>query len=522
LNPFTVRDRSAFLRTQDDINANLERHFWRWTAILVVLLVACAIIKDIHSWLWIDELYTITTARQPGPRAIIEATTEGTDGIPPLYSIMVNALLQVVQPEALAVRLPATIGFAIMIVCVLAFCRRRLPAIYAFCAVLLACNASLYYASEGRPYGIVLGCVAGALVAWQAAVDGRRRTLSLTILATCVGLMTAMHYFSVFFIGSLLVAEIVRWGRSRVLDFRLLAAVTLPVLLVLAAHGRIIEGSRRFQAHFHSPVSWDQIPEFYIEFFLPMAALGFLALAAVSVFTPSPPTSPTRGGGFIAAEWAAMITLLLIPAIVIVMSKYTINMFLPRYLAWGVIGFAILIAGLLHIASRGQVMAAVALAAVLITIIAAREIRYLHSKPVLREAEKLRVKLETLPEDAIPIVVPNNRAFIELSYYAAPRISRRLIYPLNRDLQMRYRHVDSASLLMSSLKNRTKLPIMSYDEMLTKFPRFLLATLPEDYLPWHLVRSGYRVVPMGSVDPPVLYIVEPPSERTETGNSDVR
>ena len=87
---------------------------------------------------------------------------------------------------------------------------------------------------------------------------------------------------------------------------------------------------------------------------------------------------------------------------------------------------------------------------------------------------------------------------------------------------MRYRHVDSASLLMSSLKNRTKLPIMSYDEMLTKFPRFLLATLPEDYLPWHLVRSGYRVVPMDSVDPPVLYIVEPPSERTETGNSDVR
>jgi hypothetical protein len=462
-------------------------------------------------------------ARQPGPGAIIEATIEGADGIPPLYSIVVNALLRVIQPEALAVRLPATIGFAIMVVCVLAFCRRRLPAIYAFCAVLLACNGSLYYASEGRPYGIVLGCIAGALVAWQAAVDGRRRTLSLILLATCVAVMTAMHYFSVFFIGSLLVAEAVRWAKSRVLDLRLLAAVILPVPLVLAAHIRILETGRRFQAHYHSPATWEHIPAFYIAFFLPMAAIGFLALAAVSVFKPSHPTSTTRGGGFIAAEWAAMITLLLIPAIAVVVSKYTVNAFIARYVSWAVIGFAMLVAGLLHIVARGQVMAAVAMAAVLIPLTAAREVRYLrYSKPALRDADKIRVKLETLPDDAIPIVVPHHHAFIELSYYAAPRMRSRLIYPLSRDLQMHYRQVDSASLLMAGLKNRTKLPIVSYEEVLAQFPRFLLATIPEDYLAWHLVRSGYRVVPMDSVNPPVLYMVERPSGTTAVSIPDVR
>src|SRR6185369_10568255 len=111
---------------------------------------------------------------------------DGMDGAPPLYPIFVSALLPVIRNEALAVRLPSTLGYGAMVVCLLAFCRRRLPASYAMGAVVLASSACLDYSFEGRSYGLGLGFAAGVLLCWQSAVDHRRRGLSLSLLAICV------------------------------------------------------------------------------------------------------------------------------------------------------------------------------------------------------------------------------------------------------------------------------------------------------------------------------------------------
>ena len=71
-----------------------------------------------------------------------------------------------------------------MVLCLLAFCRRRLPAAYScMAAALLVCDVCRRYSSEGRGYGVVLGCAAGALLCWQFAVDGRRRKLVIPMLA---------------------------------------------------------------------------------------------------------------------------------------------------------------------------------------------------------------------------------------------------------------------------------------------------------------------------------------------------
>ena len=124
--------------------------------------------------------------------------------------MIVAQTLPVVKPEALALRLPATLGYCAMVLCLMAFCRRRLPAVYAFVAALFACDALLFNSTEGRGYGIVLGCAAGALLCWQMAAEGRRRALTVTLLAFCLALMTALHYYAIFFPVPLAVAEIVR------------------------------------------------------------------------------------------------------------------------------------------------------------------------------------------------------------------------------------------------------------------------------------------------------------------------
>lgn len=173
MSSLAVFDRQTFLQMADRTNAALERHYWRWACLFLVLLLAFSVAKDIRLKLWLDELLTVHMAQQAGPAEILRATIDGSDGAPPLYAMIVASIMPIVKPQALAVRLPATLGFCGMVLCLLAFCQRRLSAVYAFVAALFACDACLMYASEGRGYGIVLGCAAGALLCWQMATDGR-------------------------------------------------------------------------------------------------------------------------------------------------------------------------------------------------------------------------------------------------------------------------------------------------------------------------------------------------------------
>jgi hypothetical protein len=216
----------------DEINVALDRYFWLFAALFGVVFLVCAIVEDVRTKMWFDELITLHMSQQASPGEIVKATLEGCDGAPPLYAMIVRAILPWVRHEALAIRLPATLGFGGMVLCLLAFCRRRLPAVYSFVSALLACTTCLRYSTEGRGYGVVMCCAAGALLCWQTAADGRRRILAIPLLAFCLALMTAMHYYSMFLLVPLFLAEMVRWRTSGKLDFAIIAAMA-PVLLVI-------------------------------------------------------------------------------------------------------------------------------------------------------------------------------------------------------------------------------------------------------------------------------------------------
>ena len=135
-----------------------------------------------------------------------------------------HACLPIVRPDALAVRLPSTLGFIGMLGCIMVFCHRRMPARYAFLAALFAATACGFYATEGRAFGLVMGCAAGALLGWQRAADRSPRLLALTLLGVFLMAMTALNYYSIFFLFPLGLAEIVRWRQRGRLDFAVLAA----------------------------------------------------------------------------------------------------------------------------------------------------------------------------------------------------------------------------------------------------------------------------------------------------------
>lgn len=485
-----------------------KRHFWLWAVLFVVLFLACSIAKDVRTPMWTDELLTLYVSQQAGAAEIVKATLEGIDAAPPLYAMIVAAILPLVGHQAAAVRLPATLGYCGMVVCLLMFCRRRLPAVYSWAAALLACHVCLRYSTEGRGYGVVLGCAACALLCWQAAVEGRRRILAIPLLAWCLALMTAMHYFSIFFLVPLFLAEMVRWRTFRKLDFGVLAAMA-PALLVLGLQYPFIAAGKPFQKHFWSPAMWGHIPAFYSEYFLPMLRTCVLPLVVAVIITRSDSRS-AKHPSLNLPEWVAAGALLLMPLCIVVLSIYTTHMFVARYALWAVPGFAVLVAALLCRVARGKTAAGVSLVGLLVAMTALSEVRDLRQKPILRSGEVVRRALASLPDSAEPIVVADAHVFMELSYYAEPRIRERLIYPVSRDLELRYVGSDTSSLLLSALRHRTKLTVIGYDALLAAHPRFVLAAMPQNYLPSHLVNAGYRVLPIGPSIAPVLYEVEAP------------
>jgi hypothetical protein len=497
----SIRHQDA-MRVPDRVAAFLDRNFKVCAALLVVFLLACAVGRDLRKKLWIDELYTLYMSEQPSVGEIVRATLEGCDGAPPLYAILVHAIHPLVGSDALAVRLPSSLGYGGAVILLLAFCRRRMPACYAFVAATLFASAALSYATEGRCYGLVLGSGAGALFCWQGACDRRRRAIAIPLLACSAALMTTLHYYSVFFLFALFCAEIARAKRAGRLDLGVLAALASP-LLILAVHYPLIEEGRRFQQHYWAIASWRNLRDLtgFVVMFTPLVLLAaFPARDRIE-----------RPPSLTMAEWFATAGIFVMPFCVLVLSIYVTHVWVQRYVMWADVGIAVLVAAMLYARSAGQNAPAVSALALLSILLIISDIGGVLKRPTLFEGQAVFQSLQGVGAGSEPIVIADHHVFMELFYYAPPSLRQRFIYPVDRELDLHYSGQDTGALLMSAWRRRwPQLPIVSYDEVLAAHSHFLVAAVPTDYLPVQLAGIGYRLTRVASSPPALLYQVTAP------------
>jgi hypothetical protein len=489
----------------------LERDFWKWAALFVGLWLICWIAQDLQLKMWNDEIFTLYVAQQGSPAAIVRGIKDGMDATPPLYPIIVSAILPFVRPDPLAVRLPATLGFGAMLLFVLAFCRRRMAAIYAFIAALLLIIECGFYATEGRSYGLVLGCAAGALFAWQAAAESKRRVLWIVLLSSCLAFATALHYYSIFLLLPLGLGELQRWREKKKLDGPMLLAM-LPALVVLGVHYPFIATGKRYLIHFWRPgiASWRQIPDFYLQYGAAPVGVILVGLVALAMRSGAHDEADTRHQILPAHELLAVVTLGLTPIVAVSISRYTTHVFLARYTAWAMIGLAILAAAMLSACAGRARLLRGAVLAVLLVLAAFREIHTLQEKPVLRQGNAILRLLQTLPNGSEPILIAYNHAFMELSYYADPTLRERIVYPLDRSAELRYTGSDLDYLLLSGMRAHTALKIVNLEPFLKTNSDFLLAARPQDYLPQYLAGLGYRLTAISSDSGASVFSVQAP------------
>jgi hypothetical protein len=219
----------------DAENATIGAHAaWSRRDLLVLLLlcgtvfVLCAVRGATHPF-WFDEVASAHLADAPTWHETLQRSRE-VDLHPPLEPILVRLSFLLFGPHEFAGHLPSVVALTVAIGSIFAFLKRRLNTLFAlFGALLPICNADVFsYATEARSYGLLLGAVCLAVLAYDTVLRGERAVLARVVLALSLAAVLQAHLFGTFAAFAFVVAELVRSVRLRRLDLATWAAVLLP------------------------------------------------------------------------------------------------------------------------------------------------------------------------------------------------------------------------------------------------------------------------------------------------------
>ena len=158
---------------------------------LSVLYFVSTCIRAATEKLWFDEVFTFDAAGLLPSLGTLWTALKHVDYSPPLGYMLAAGSESVFGRNEFGVRFPSILEFSIMALCMYAFFRRRLPWTYAAAGMIFtALTAAGRYSYEARPPALLLALGGIALVAWQAAAEGRGRRLALVALG--LSLMAAL------------------------------------------------------------------------------------------------------------------------------------------------------------------------------------------------------------------------------------------------------------------------------------------------------------------------------------------
>ncbi|MDP9037837.1 MAG: glycosyltransferase family 39 protein [Acidobacteriota bacterium] len=403
-------------------------------SLIALLLVAIPAIlgHSIYRPLWHDELFTFYIAQQPTVSDLLRANRL-IDLVPPLSFLLTRASFHLFGVNTLTTRLPEMAGFLLAMVCLFAFVRRRAGTLFGLAAAtLLYTGAAEPFATEARPYGLLLGFGALGLLAWQRAREHRRFALPLLLLAAFGMLLD--HVFSAYIWTALAAAEALRILDRRRIEWPLVLAWTLPLVSILTWIPLLRTHSRDIYPPAFQP-SLNTLQSFYLNWPQPNV-LPILGAAALMLLLVGRRSLGGAATWFLSRyEWVAMFVLLAVPTIVTVQLLRAHAAFFPRYGIPASLAISVAAALLLAFWTRADPRAA--LACILLALLFTRELRFAlgavvhrhvltRTEPVTEPCEPCTLTAQLDP--TLPLVDASGLAFVEMSHREAPQTLARVFY----------------------------------------------------------------------------------------------
>jgi len=203
----------------------------------VALYAATTLVLATRRHLWFDELFTYYIVRQPSIGDVLDVLRTGVEPLPPFFYLLTRGSIELFGDGPVGMRLPGLIGVLLACVSLYILVSRRSTRLHGVLAMFVPLVTTAYsFAPEARPYGLVLGLSAAALLCWQLRCDGVGGLWPVAGLAASLTLAVASHYYAVFVLVPIALGEAVRARTRRELDLPVIGALaTALVPLALAA-----------------------------------------------------------------------------------------------------------------------------------------------------------------------------------------------------------------------------------------------------------------------------------------------
>jgi hypothetical protein len=471
---------------------------------------------------WLDEVFTYYTASASSVGRVIQVQMTSPVGLePPLYGILAHVSLVAFPRHHKAIRIPAAIGFLVLILCTFSFLRRLGGVKLAVIATaLLLASQSLYYASDGRPYGVMLGMWGATLLFWQSA----RRNLRwppLTALAVAIAIAINDHYFAILMPLPIVIAELISFRQRGAHRGRVLFAVAIgyssAVLWLTFLKAASLYG-KNYRDSFHLyhltnayrfMLLW--LPNSkYIGAFI-SALFGLFVLAGIFLLV--------RRGVFReserSAEWMALCISCLIPFFGAALAYKSHGTLEPRYVLYAVTGFCALAA--VGIGALVQRTMGLYVALILILAVAcAQEVSVVQENRVATRREEQPLP-QTSPDQTV--VMADYGKFLGVES-ETERSSPRLAYVYDRKQETKYFHTDYTTRTILNAAAIAALPVYDADSFLKSHSAFAVAGW-RDYDSWWFHSWSDKNLRIDSVEKEgswtIYHVSVLPPRRTEYG-----
>jgi hypothetical protein len=501
-----------------------------WVLLAAVLGVSggVAFATALHKMMDFDELLSYFTDIAPTARDVLHIQTHSPVSLdPPAYHLLSHWSLQIFSPSCLAVRLPALCGYLLMQVCLFELVRRIAgPRAGILAATLPLISPNFYYASFGRPYAVLLGLNAAALLLWyltKTASTSTRHATACVMLGAVLMLAILMHFWGLLILFPVTIAEAVHTISRRRIDWGAVASLgagfasvvlLLPFMLAVAPYRH---------NYYVGYVSADVIPYSYryllfggnayernnAPLLLLAAVLAFLAVALASLLR--------RPGNLPVGLWAGLLALALFPFFGYALAANFVHIFELRHVLPVVVAFPILlsvwVAPLLENRSFPVWMTVVLL---FVGIRGISQVRV--------ETEQTQLRLSVLSE-----VSPSARAalvarpmssiyvqdipyFLQSKYYFPDSdVTRRMVLVYDEEREHQWRWSSTFSITAETFPRFTPFASASFDQMMARpDPIALLLPNPNHWLPDELRAKGYTLTSLGIAEGGDLCTLGPP------------
>ena len=474
MHPSELASKSAIERVSNALARSLERHVAALLIVLTLLFAVRTAAWDAWRPLWYDEIFTEHISRLGSPSAIWTALAGGLDTNPPLSYLLTGIAHRFAGSGPLATRLPETAGFWLMCLCLFALVRHRTSVIFGLAALLFPfATKAAVYSYEARPYGLLLGFTALAVLCWQRAPESRYRYFAIAGIWIGMVLAISASYLAVLGLLPLLAGQLRRDFARRRVDIAIWTALLLSPL-TLIAYRPLVAGTYSLASGFWAHPSLAAFVRCYTET-LGLASWPILLMLIAAVVC----------GRWIDADAVMATSFLFLPVALLAVSLVT-HAFFSRYVLAMVIGIAMVIVLFCFRVFRGSAVAGLILCVILVALSAAQEIAarrdLRHRQQALVSA--LIAKTRLVP---VPIVIDSGHFFADM-YTNGPRdVAARVRYLASPPDAIHYLGTNTDDVILERLSHYVPIPVESGAGFLTANRQFWLY-VPQDTPSWVLTR----------------------------------